>query len=313
MVAGRLAAALLYAVLLPQLFSCVAGQPRTSVARSRGAAHGPSLEQAQDGTWLQKVVLQGWALPGWPGLRHAFSNQLVDISCPSSQAREPCRHSAPLPPAAPPLWPPARLSPASLHTHSVALLLLQEFLVTVTFLKEVTMRVGHPGRGDQRHVKKQVEQVQQRHCQGAADAPPAGAQQTPAPGSSCTMSVPAVGSATLTMVQPGHPSVPRSPEPCVLTTHMAFSATLLASCLAGMALLLFSHAAVRSPAGQAAIRLYCAVAPVAIAFANVIKLALTGIAVAAVLTLASLSTPQADQQARWVPRGQAVAGSSPSV
>ena len=89
--------------------------------------------------------------------------------------------------------------------------------------------------------------------------------------------------------------------------------TLLASCLAGMAFLLFSHTAVRSPAGQAAIRLYCAVAPVAIAFANVIKLALTGIALAAVLTMASLSSPDADQQARWVPHGQAVAGGSLSL
>ena len=55
------------------------------VARARST--GTTLQQGQDGSWLQIVNLRGVALPGWDGLRSALTTQVVAVTCPSSEVR----------------------------------------------------------------------------------------------------------------------------------------------------------------------------------------------------------------------------------
>lgn len=117
------------------------------------------------------------------------------------------------------------------------------------------------------------------HCRAAAA--PGGA------GSACSLVVPAVGHAEFVVLQPGAGAGSTPPAPCTLSAQLRFAPGLLASCVAGAALLLCSHRAVAGRAGQAAIRLACAVAPVAASYRHTRRAALAALAAAAALTIAA--------------------------
>lgn len=131
-----------------------------------------------------------------------------------------------------------------------------------------------------------------KHCRGHEGAGSAGGAPPPppsaAPGSSCNATVPAVGDSTLIIVQPGQLGEPAAPEPCTLPVSPAFAPALAASAGAGTALLLLGPWAVRSPLGERLIRLYCLLGPVLSAFSCIFKLAVSGLFIAAVLTVVSL-------------------------
>ena len=71
-------------LLLP--LSCLGAEHRDEAkAVSRARKGGTILTRASDGSWVQTSTLFGAALPGWAGLRTAFTRQLVEISCSDSQ------------------------------------------------------------------------------------------------------------------------------------------------------------------------------------------------------------------------------------
>lgn len=116
-------------------------------------------------------------------------------------------------------------------------------------------------------------------------------------GSSCALTVPAVGQADFVVLQPGGGTSP-PPDPCTLEARLHFAPGLLASVMAGAALLLGSHRAVASSAGQAAIRLGCSVAPVAAGYKLTRRLLLAALAGAAGLTIAADHVGGAAAEAR---------------
>ena len=117
------------------------------------------------------------------------------------------------------------------------------------------------------------------HCRDAGDA---------SSGAACTVTVPAVGQASVDLVQPGERGEDAAPpEPCTLTAQPRFSPPLLARCVLGAALVLGSHHAAASRPGQAALRLYCAVAPVVAGFQCILLLAFSALFFAAALALFS--------------------------
>ena len=271
---------------------------QSSVMRHQGGGH--TLVQAPDGSWVQSVTLRGVALPGLAGLRHAFTRQGVEITCPSSLVRWGgllllllllLLPPPPLPP--PPLPPPGRHRALSrkgppacpdVQTRPI----LQVFSVGMDSEKS-------SGDDGHRTASATVAWSMRKRCGplGSLHAPTTTAEAGEGPGT-CHVEAPAVGTTVLTVVQP--PSPPggmagAGPDPCTLTVTPVFSSTLVATCLLGAYLLLHGQSLMRGRLAVALLNASTTVIPLVSALVSVALLA----------SMAVLSTAMVEMVLKLIP------------